>query len=164
MNDVIYCLLFLFLPGGPWQRFLKKKFQVQWRLGLTCGGISVDSNVDHWRLVSQQTQQMIHSFNVAKSIQSRKSSKRLNIYTFRQIYAKKVTGTLWHFLCLCNVWKSLKKASFWKNASEASKFYFQNEYIWIFKPNPTLESTSDILIIFCNKVDFLQRFIHISIY
>ena len=124
----------MFLPGGPWQRFLKKKFQVQWRLGLTCGGISVDSNVDHWRLVSQQTQQMIHSFNVAKSIQSRKSSKCLNIYTFRQRYTKKVTGTLWYFLYLCNVWKSLKKASFWKNASEASKFYFQNEYIWIFTP------------------------------
>ena len=163
MNDVILPP-FLFLPGGPWQRFLKKKFQVQWRLGLTCGGISVDSNVDHWRLVSQQTQQMIHSFNVAKSIQSRKSSKCLNIYTFRQRYTKKVTGTLWYFLYLCNVWKSLKKPHFGKMQAKRANFIFKMNIFEFLRQNTTLESTSDILIIFCNKVDFLQRFIHISIY
>ena len=84
--------LFLFLLGGPWQRFLKRNSS------------SMTLEIDMWwyfrwfkcrSLKVRGSQQMIHSFIVAKSIHSRKTSKCLNIYTFRhQIYTKKVTITV----------------------------------------------------------------------
>ena len=48
--------------------------------------------------------------------------------------------------------------------AKRANFIFKMNIFEFLRQNTTLESTSDILIIFCNKVDFLQRFIHISIY